>query len=109
MSIPTKTPIYGTLVGHISLRSPTFGGEVVEKMHEELQNTLKNQEFTKFKLLVRFACELVNASVLEIASLVELFDTLLEVTEEKSFPQSRSDYFISVVLNSLPWVNYLIF
>lgn len=101
---PQKVCIYSTLIGLLNVRNYGFGGEVVEKLILDFRNYLKQGQFEKARILVRFFGDLVNTRVISSASLINLFENLVDVTMEDNIPQVRSDYFIYTVLSALPWV-----
>ncbi|CAB1325501.1 unnamed protein product [Coregonus sp. 'balchen'] len=81
-----------------------FGGEFVEAMIRQLKETLKANLYTEALYLVRFLCDLVNCHVIAAPSMVAMFENFVSVTQEEDVPQVRSDWFVYVVLSSLPWV-----
>ena len=56
--------------------------KLIERLLQRLNAALKNLNFMEARLLVRFFSDLVNANVLDPASLVAMFDMLLAVVEE---------------------------
>ncbi len=65
---------------------------------------LKALQFESARMLVRFFGDLVNCHVISSASLMNLFENMVDVSMEDNIPQSRSDYFVFSVLTALPWV-----
>ncbi len=65
---------------------------------------LKTLQFESARMLVRFFGDLVNCHVISSASLMNLFENMVDVSMEDNIPQSRSDYFVFSVLTALPWV-----
>ena len=104
MEFPQKVCIYSTLIGLLNARNYTFGGEVVEKLILNFRNHLKQCEYDQARVMIRFLADLVNTRVISSASLINLFENLVDVTMEDNIPQSRSDYFVYTVLSALPWV-----
>ncbi|KAF7493266.1 Nuclear cap-binding protein subunit 1 [Sarcoptes scabiei] len=104
VEFPQKICIYSTLIGLLNVRNYSFGGNVVEKLITSLRNHLKNGEYEKARIVVRFFSDLVNTRVISTASLINLFENLVDVTMEDNIPQVRSDYFVYMVLSALPWV-----
>lgn len=76
----------------------------MEKLILDFRNYLKQCEYEKARILVRFFSDLVNTRVISSASLINLFENLVDVIMEDNIPQVRSDYFVYSVLSSLPWV-----
>jgi hypothetical protein len=111
---PVKTGIYGTLVGLLNTKNFEFGREIVTKVSNELQELLKNVDFRRLRLLVRFIAELVNANVLNPSTLLSLLGQFLSVLSEdpssddkerqQLIQQRRSDAFAGVVMSTLLWV-----
>ena len=81
-----------------------FVPKIVESLVSDFKKHLKSLEFESARLLIRFFGDLVNARVLTSASLINLFENLVDVSMEDNIPQSRSDYFVFSVLSALPWV-----
>uniref|UniRef100_A0A673YRZ2 Nuclear cap binding protein subunit 1 n=1 Tax=Salmo trutta TaxID=8032 RepID=A0A673YRZ2_SALTR len=102
--LPEKLTVYTTLVGLLNARNYNFGGEFVEAMIRQLKETLKANLYTEALYLVRFLCDLVNCHVIAAPSMVAMFENFVSVTQEEDVPQVRSDWFVYVVLSSLPWV-----
>lgn len=67
-----------------------------------LQDAFEKSNFSQIKYLVRFVAELVNSNVLLHASIIELFNQFISLLDEKD--AERSDYFIHLILMTLPWV-----
>uniref|UniRef100_A0AAY5KZA6 MIF4G domain-containing protein n=1 Tax=Esox lucius TaxID=8010 RepID=A0AAY5KZA6_ESOLU len=102
--LPEKLTVYTTLVGLLNARNYNFGGEFVEAMIRQLKETLKANLYTEALYLVRFLSDLVNCHVIAAPSMVAMFENFVSVTQEEDVPQVRSDWFVYVVLSSLPWV-----
>ncbi|KAI1301384.1 Nuclear cap-binding protein subunit 1 [Halotydeus destructor] len=102
--LPEKTGIYSTLVGLINAKNFGFSGEIVESLVKNFKDYMKAYEWVKARSLVRFFADLANCHVITAGSLLNLFESLVEVTMEDNIPQVRSDYYIFSVLSALPWV-----
>ena len=100
---PQKVCIYSTLIGLLNVRNYSFGGEVVEKLLLDFKKYLNQGQYEKARVLVRFFSDLVNTRVISSASLINLFENLIDVTIEDNIPQVRSDFFVYTVLSALPW------
>jgi len=105
LNLPTKTPVYATLVGLLSTKSPEVGKEVAGRTFVELCKALKKTDFYNIKLLVRFVCELVNAKVLDEQAPFLVLEKFLSETEE-SLLQGRRDFFSMVVMQALPYIGH---
>uniref|UniRef100_A0A672QPJ3 Nuclear cap binding protein subunit 1 n=1 Tax=Sinocyclocheilus grahami TaxID=75366 RepID=A0A672QPJ3_SINGR len=102
--LPEKLAVYTTLVGLLNARNYNFGGEFVEAMIRQLKETLKSNLYSEAVYLVRFLSDLVNCHVIAAPSMVAMFENFVSVTQEEDIPQVRSDWYVYVVLSSLPWV-----
>lgn len=100
---PQKVCVYSTLIGLLNVRNYSFGGEVVEKLLLDFKKYLNQGQYEKARVLVRFFSDLVNTRVISSASLINLFENLIDVTIEDNIPQVRSDFFVYTVLSALPW------
>eukprot|EP00039_Didymoeca_costata_P028846 m.22306 g.22306 ORF g.22306 m.22306 type:complete len:783 (+) comp7385_c0_seq1:350-2698(+) len=101
---PEQCGTFSTLVGLLNANIFSLGEKVVHELCAQLTSALENREFLASKLLVRFAADLVNASVLHPESLVSLLESLLAVASEPRSPQARGDAYASLVLAAIPWV-----
>lgn len=115
-----KEPVYGTLVGLMNAKNAQIGKEVVETCSKTLSELLSSQDLSKVKNVVRFLGCLVNSNVLMAHSFIDLLNHFLssisdlqsiKKDSDVSFVQSlhyRADYYVLLVLQSLPWVCHLI-
>ena len=78
--------------------------QIVELLVKNLKEFLKTSKYEEARVLIRFFSDLVNCHVISSASLMNLFENLVDVTMEDNIPQARSDYFVFTVLSALPWV-----
>lgn len=53
---------------------------------------------------MRFLGELANANVIEPSHILLLFEQFVDVTSEENVPQDRIDFYMFLVLATLPWV-----
>lgn len=104
VKMPEKITIYTTLIGLLNARNYNFGGECVELLTKNMREALRGYHFDAARTLVRFFSDLVNCHVISAGSLINLFETMIEVTHEESIPQVRSDWYVYAVLGALPWV-----
>ncbi|KAG8130329.1 putative Nuclear cap-binding protein [Naja naja] len=96
--------IYTTLVGLLNARNYNFGGEFVEAMIRQLKECLKANLYNEAVYLVRFLSDLVNCHVIAAPSMVAMFESFVNVTQEEDVPQVRCDWYVYAFLSSLPWV-----
>ncbi|XP_033634615.1 nuclear cap-binding protein subunit 1-like [Asterias rubens] len=102
--LPEKLSVYTTLVGLINAKNYECGGDFSEEMWRRLKELMKQNEWDRCRLLVRFIADLVNCRVVDVSSMVQLYEAFVAVTLEEGIPQVRSDWFVYTFLSSLPWV-----
>uniref|UniRef100_A0A6B2KXX1 MIF4G domain-containing protein n=1 Tax=Arcella intermedia TaxID=1963864 RepID=A0A6B2KXX1_9EUKA len=107
LTLPTKTPVYGTLLGLLSCSVGDLGTEVLDRINEELKVALRRFEIYNIKYLVRFLGELMNANVVEQTCLFETFEKLL--CFEETHPQGLTDHLVMIVMSTLPYVGNCLF
>lgn len=78
--------------------------QFVDMLVRQLKESIRSNEFETARMLVRFTSDLVNCKVILVGSLLSMFDNFVEVTWEDNIPQTRSDWYVYVVLSALPWV-----
>ncbi|KAK8545063.1 hypothetical protein V6N13_066375 [Hibiscus sabdariffa] len=108
--LPHKTPLYGTLIGLLNLEDEDFVKKIVEDTQNSFQDALESGNCDRIRILMRFLTALMCSKVLQPASLVVVFETLLSsaaitVDEEKGNPswQARADFYVICILSCLPW------
>ncbi|XP_015571307.1 nuclear cap-binding protein subunit 1 isoform X2 [Ricinus communis] len=108
--LPHKIPFYGTLVGLLNLENEDFVRKILENTQTNLQDSLDSGNCDRIRILLRFMTAMMCSKVLQPASLVVVFETLLSsaattVDEEKGNPswQARGDFYVTCILSCLPW------
>ncbi|KAJ0084473.1 hypothetical protein Patl1_29476 [Pistacia atlantica] len=108
--IPHKVPLYGTLVGLLNLENEDFVKKLVENTQTTFQDALNSGNCDQIRTLMRFLTAMMCSKVLQPASLVVVFETLLSsaattVDEEKGNPswQACADFYVTCILSCLPW------
>ncbi|CAL1391047.1 unnamed protein product [Linum trigynum] len=108
--LPHKIPLLGTVIGLLNLENEDFVRGVVETTQTRFQEALDSGNCDRIRVLMRFLTALMCSKVLQPASLVVAFETLLSsaattVDEEKGNPswQARGDFFVTCILSCLPW------
>nr|CAB3264226.1 nuclear cap-binding protein subunit 1-A-like [Phallusia mammillata] len=101
--LPEKCPIYTTLVGLLNVRNYKCGGEFVEMLLLKLKRLLSISQFENARFLIQFVSDLVNCNVIAPASVMSLLDGFVDVTKQEGIPQSRKDWYVYVVMATLPW------
>ncbi|XP_077988727.1 nuclear cap-binding protein subunit 1-like isoform X2 [Glandiceps talaboti] len=102
--LPEKISVYSTLVGLLNARNYNFGGEFVENVFRNLRDYLKISNFESARILVRFLTDLVNCHVIDLSSILALYESFVAVTLEDDIPQVRSDWYLYAVLSAIPWI-----
>ncbi|KAG8130327.1 hypothetical protein E2320_017106 [Naja naja] len=102
--LPQKMTLYTTLVGLLNATNYNFGGEFVEAMIRQLKECMKVNLYNEAVYLVRFLSDLVNCHVIAAPSMVAMFESFVNVTQEEDVPQVRCDWYVYAFLSSLPWV-----
>ncbi|EOY32789.1 ARM repeat superfamily protein isoform 3 [Theobroma cacao] len=108
--LPHKIPLYGTVVGLLNLEDEDFVKTIVENTQTSFQEALDSGNCDRIRILMRFLTVLMCSKVLQPASLVVVFETLLSsaattVDEEKGNPswQACADFYVTCILSCLPW------
>ncbi|CAA7013292.1 unnamed protein product [Microthlaspi erraticum] len=108
--LPHKIPLYGTLIGLLNLENEDFVQKMVENVQANFQVALDSGNCNSIRILLRFMTSLLCSKVIQPASLIVVFETLLSsaattVDEEKGNPswQSQADFYVVCILSSLPW------
>lgn len=102
--MPEKCTIYTTLVGLLNAKNYNFGGEFVDHMVKTFKDSLKGCKWEPARYALRFLADLVNCHVISASSLLQLLDTMIDVSNEDTVPQVRRDWYVFAVLSTLPWV-----
>ena len=103
ISMPWKITIYSTLVGLINQKKYNVGGECVDLLVKMLKRCLKDLRHRDAVHITRFIGDLVNCNVITAMSVLNLFESFIEVLKEEEIPQARSDWYVYMVLAALPW------
>eukprot|EP00937_MAST-01D_sp_MAST-1D-sp2_P000286 g286.t1 len=120
-----KTPTYGTLVGLLNAKEPSFGLRVLGRAMPELRlavATLSQKPTSplRARLLLRFVAELCNARVVRVTALLKLLTALLDASRlafsraggagdgeaaaaDWSVPRCDADMLLLIVMSTLPW------
>jgi len=106
LALPTKTPIYATLISLMNVSQPEIGKEVLRRVHDEIGVSLKRNESYNLKFLTRFLCELANSNVVNVDCIFDMFELFL--SEDTSVPQGRRDFFLVLVMGSIPFCGNLL-
>ncbi|XP_037931120.1 nuclear cap-binding protein subunit 1 [Teleopsis dalmanni] len=104
VKMPEKCTIYTTLVGLLNAKNYKFGGEFVDHMVKTFKESLKLCRWDSARYSLRFLADLVNCHVISAQSLIQILDTMIDVSNEDAAPQVRRDWFVFAVLSTLPWV-----
>ncbi|WCJ36842.1 Nuclear cap-binding protein subunit 1 [Euphorbia peplus] len=108
--LPHKSPLYGTMVGLLNLEDENYVRKFLENTQSNFQAALDSGDCDKIRVLMRFLTAMMCSKVIQPASLVVVFQTLLSsaattVDEEKGNPswQARGDFYVACILSCLPW------
>ncbi len=55
---------------------------------------MKQNEWDRCRLLVRFNADLINCRVVDVSSMVQLYEAFVAVTLKEGIPQVRLDWFV---------------
>jgi len=103
-SLPEKCSIYSTLVGLLNAKNYNFGGEFIESVVRSFKEQIKKGEWINAQYSLRYVSDLVNSHVVSATSLLQLYDSLMEVALDTKSTQGRKDWIVYSILNCLPWV-----
>lgn len=103
-ALPTKTPIYATLVGLVNLAKPSFGSSFVAQTAVDLSNSLLNKNHDEIRPLVRWLGALCVVGVVDVRPYVDLLQDLVGVVQEEKCDCLSADALIFAVISALPWV-----
>lgn len=103
LSLPLKTPYYASLVGLICLSRPKFGYDVVTETKQALIEKMKQGEWMKVKLVLRFLCELTNYYLLSTEYLVIIFKQLCKYLLNSKYTFPLKDTITYLIISNLPW------
>lgn len=101
--LPERLTIYSTLIGLIHASVITFGSDFLDAVVSALKEFLMKNDFEMVLRYVRFLSDLTNVKLVSTSSLLSLYETLLQTTNETDIPQVRSDFYVSCILTSLPY------
>ncbi|KAI8802519.1 armadillo-type protein [Cladochytrium replicatum] len=102
--LPMKTSVYGTLSGILNAKNFDLGAEIVGAASDQLEEALRNGNWIKVKLLLRFFGELLNSNVIFPDTFIKLIDDLLTSLNDGATKPLLADVVVHSVLGSLPWV-----
>ncbi|KAI9293656.1 ARM repeat-containing protein [Neoconidiobolus thromboides FSU 785] len=103
LELPSKTSIYGCLIGFTLKRNEEVGKAIIEHFRNELQNRLNIGDWVNVKILLRFFGELVNGEAVTPDSFLNIYD-LLSAKIENKIEKNIGDCMVNLILGSLPWV-----
>lgn len=101
--LPEKCSIYTTLLGLLNVRNYTCGAEFVEIVLMEMKRLITTNQFEGAQYILQFLGDLVNCNVVTPGSMITLFETFLQVSNQDGVPHSRKDWYVYSVMATLPW------
>jgi len=104
LALPSKTPIYGTLVGLLNEKNSQFGLDVVQRTQLDLFKALQDNDHDKARMFLRFLGCLVNASVVTADSCLQVMSDILKSVDEEKLEGNTADLVLFDVLFCIPWV-----
>uniref|UniRef100_A0A914HHC5 Nuclear cap-binding protein subunit 1 n=1 Tax=Globodera rostochiensis TaxID=31243 RepID=A0A914HHC5_GLORO len=99
--LPEKITIFSTLVGLLNARSSDFGERLLLKFVDEFHYTVMNGEYDISVRLATFLCDLCNARVVTPHSVILFLDNFVDLATDENI---KSNFFVYLVLHTLPWV-----
>ncbi|KAI8083062.1 armadillo-type protein [Halteromyces radiatus] len=103
LELPSKTPIYGTLIGLLNASNNNIVLRLMEGFNTLLTTSVEQADWFKLKQLVRFYGELVNANVILPSAYCHLLEDILADLDQSKQLKRRLDCLVYIVLNALPW------
>lgn len=101
---PMQSGTYATFVGLLNVKSYEFGGECVAKALQQFMVALYEGSWKKAQGLIMLMADLVNTNVVTVDSLLQLVNVLADVCEEEEATKARRDFYVQLVLITLPLV-----
>lgn len=100
-----KIGVYGALVGLVNLSEEQMGKSVVKRLSRDFNAALKEKNFKKIPIFVRFSAELAVFNVLSLKDFLALLNSLLDcITKVKS--KEMADFLFYCVFGVLPHCGY---
>ena len=85
--IPAKASVYGSLVGLLNESNNDIVAQLMDEFNTMLIDSVDASDWFKFKKLLRFYGELVNANVIRPGSYCDLINDLLDGLEVPNQPR----------------------
>lgn len=101
---PMQSGTYATFVGLLNVKSYEFAGECVAKAMQQFMVALYEGSWKKAQGLIMLMADLVNTNVVTVDSLLQLVNVLADVCEEEEATKARRDFYVQLVLITLPLV-----
>eukprot|EP01080_Neovahlkampfia_damariscottae_P004744 gene4744-8326_t len=103
--LPCKTKIYAELIHLISYKEPKFPTLLIDNLNILLEENLKNGNWIKMKLILRFLFQLEQFSLFSYEDVSSLLSTFFSKTKEENTTTDIKDSFCYIVISTLPWVS----
>eukprot|EP00823_Brevimastigomonas_motovehiculus_P004015 TRINITY_DN2569_c0_g1_i1.p1 TRINITY_DN2569_c0_g1~~TRINITY_DN2569_c0_g1_i1.p1 ORF type:complete len:877 (+),score=150.01 TRINITY_DN2569_c0_g1_i1:57-2687(+) len=104
--LPSKTPIYGTLVGLLNISNPDFVSTLVKRLHADFMKAVEQHEYDDTRILLRFASSLMSSNVIPSANILTVLIQLLRCIDEENLDELHADCVLYLVLSTLPWAGH---
>lgn len=102
VGLPTKTALYGILLGLINVSNSQFGFDCVQRLHDQLRTGLLENNRISVRILIRFLGCLANARVVSHADFLRLLSQF--TAPACTAGGTAGDFPVYVALSCLPWV-----
>jgi nuclear cap-binding protein subunit 1 len=101
--LPSKAPVYGTLMGLLNASSHDIVSKLMTGFNTSLEKSIQDAKWFELKQFLRFYGELVNANVILPSTYCNLLNDLLVVLDQPKQLRQRLDCIVYIVLATLPW------
>lgn len=103
LNLALKPQYYASLIALICLQRPKFGYDIITETKKEFLEGIKQGEWMKVKLTLRFICELTNYYVLGSDYLILIFKSLLKYLSNSKYIFTLKDTICYIIIANLPW------
>ncbi|TKR94186.1 hypothetical protein L596_008505 [Steinernema carpocapsae] len=99
-----KVTMFSTLIGLLNASKFNFGGDVIKRLIADLDKRLQDHDYRHSTNIITFLCDLANAKVVTVVSVLEFLEVFVAALFDDDVPQVRTDWCCYTVLKSLPYV-----
>lgn len=101
--LPSKAPVYGTLLGLLNGSSHDIVAKLMSHFNTALEKSIQSSKWFELKQFLRFYGELVNSNVILPSTYCQLLNDLLQELDAPNQLRQRLDCIVYIVLATLPW------